>query len=121
MTTEHAKRYMAERQEAGRKNATVNRELSLLRRAFNLARRHTPPKVAAVPYIPALEENNVRKGFFEDEQYRTLLDKLPECVRPVLAFGYYTGARKGEILSLQWSQVDLDRAGDPAGAGRDEK
>ena len=107
MTTEHAKRYMEARQEVGRKNATINRELALLRRSFNLARRHTPPKVAAVPYIPTLEENNVRKGFFEDEQYQALLTKLPEDIRPILAFGYYTGARKGEILSLQWSQVDL--------------
>jgi len=28
-------------------------------------------------------------------------------LRPVLTFAYYTGCRKGEILSLQWSQLDL--------------
>ena len=32
---------------------------------------------------------------------------LPEEIRPVLTFAYYTGCRKGEILSLRWSQVDL--------------
>ena len=28
-------------------------------------------------------------------------------IRPVITFAYYTGCRKGEILALQWSQVDL--------------
>jgi hypothetical protein len=44
-------------------NGTINRELALLRRAFNLAKKATPPKVGAVPSIALLAENNVRKGF----------------------------------------------------------
>jgi integrase len=32
---------------------------------------------------------------------------LPEYVRAVLTFAYYTGCRRGEILSLRWAQVDL--------------
>lgn len=108
LTTDLVKRYMAVRQEKGIANGTVNRELALLRRSFNLARMTTPPKVAKVPFIPTLEENNVRKGFFEDAQYHALMEALPDYLRPVLAFAYYTGCRRGEILSLQWSQVDLD-------------
>ena len=34
-------------------------------------------------------------------------EALPPDVRPVLTFGYYTGCRKGEILALEWVQVDL--------------
>lgn len=108
LTTDLVKKYMATRQDKGIANATVNRELALLRRSFNLARMSTPPKVAKVPFIPTLEENNVRKGFFEDAQYYALLQALPDYLRPVLAFAYYSGCRRGEILSLQWSQVDLD-------------
>jgi integrase len=88
-------------------NATINRELSLLRRAFNLGKDSTPPKVTSVPKIPQLAENNVRKGFFEPLDFAAIRRALPEEIRPVVTFAYYTGCRKGEILSLRWSQVDL--------------
>jgi len=67
----------------------------------------TPPKVTAVPSIPKLAENNVRKGFFEDDAFLAVRRVLPEEIRPVVTFAYYTGCRKGEILSLRWEQIDL--------------
>ena len=88
-------------------NATINRELALLRRAFNLGRMATPPKVSGAPFIPMLAENNVRKGFFEHDAYIAVRRALPEEIRPVLTFAYFTGCRKAEILALQWHQVDL--------------
>ena len=90
-------------------NATINRELSLLRRAFNLAAKEDPPRVGRVPKIPKLEENNVRTGFFEDREYAALLLALPEHLRPLMAFAYFTGCRRGEIFGLRWEQVDLLR------------
>jgi integrase len=88
-------------------NATINRELALLKHAFYLGWRSTPRKVASVPYIPMLEERNVRKGFFEHHQFLALRSALPEYLRPPLTFAYYTGCRRSEILGLEWSQVDL--------------
>ena len=32
---------------------------------------------------------------------------LPEEIRPVSTFAYHTSCRRGEILSLVWSQADL--------------
>jgi len=94
-------RYLEHRQKDGAANATINREIALLRRAFSLSNE-------PLPKLPSkLKENNVRKGFFEHEEYLALLNALPEGLRAVLTFAYYTGCRKGEILSLQWSQVDL--------------
>lgn len=100
-------RYIAERRAEVIANSTVNRELSLLRRAFNLAANCTPPKVARAPKIPELAENNVRKGFFEHDEYLAMHAALPDYLKPVLTFAYYTGCRRGEILLLQWPQVDL--------------
>jgi integrase len=88
-------------------NGSVNRDLALLRRAFNLGKKATPPQVGGVPFIPMLAENNVRKGFFEDDAFLAVRRALPEEIRPVITFAYNTGCRKGEILALQWPQVDL--------------
>ena len=102
----HVDRHIEQRLTAGAAPATINHELSMIRRAFNLAREKGT--LGAVPFtIPKLAENNTRKGFFEHSEYRAMRDALPAEVKPVLTFAYYTGCRKGEILALRWSQVDL--------------
>jgi integrase len=108
ITTDCVRAYSVKRQEQGARSSTINRELAALKRMFNLATEMTPPKVVRVPYIPMLRESNVRKGFFEHEEYIALRSDLPSHLRPVLTFGYYTGARLGEILHLRWSQVNLN-------------
>lgn len=107
ITTGFIKRYVAKRMDAGAKNATINRELSALKRMFRLAAQETPPRVEIVPYIPMLKENNVRKGFFEHEQFLALRGFLPEHLMPAVDFGYNTGWRKSEILGLTWDRVDM--------------
>jgi hypothetical protein len=69
----------------------------------------TPAKVAQVPHIPMLREDNVRTGFFEHEKFQELVKHLPEYLRPVAFFACCSGWRRGEILSLQWDQVDLNQ------------
>jgi integrase len=103
------KAYKAKRQVEKAANATINRELGLLKRAFNLGYRAQPPLVAKVPYIGRLPERNVRTGFLEHEQYKKLRDALPDYLKLLFVLGYHTGARLGELRGITWPQVEAHR------------
>jgi integrase len=109
LTTEKLKEYRRKRLAEGRSEATCNRELSTLRLALNRGRKCTPPKVVAVPYFPMVAETNVRQGFLTDEQYESLREALPDYLKPLFVTGYFTGVRLGELLVIDWDQVDWEQ------------
>jgi integrase len=108
ITTAKIKQYMKKRMEIRKKPATINCELSALSYMFTLAKRSR--KVGEVPYIPKLNVDNVRTGFFEHDQFLALRDALPNYIKPVVTFVYYTGWRKSEIFNLTWDKVNLREA-----------
>jgi integrase len=107
ITTARIKKYVKTRLDSGAANSTVNRELKALSRMLNLGAQQTPPKVDRVPFIPNLKENNVRKGFFEHDEFLALRDALPDHLKSFASFGYKVGWRVSEIAKLRWAQVDL--------------
>lgn len=97
--------YQVQRRKAGAKNATINRELAILKRGFTLARQ--AGKTLAQPHIAMLEERNARKGFFELAAFEAVRAKLPAEIQPVATMAYFTGWRvPSEILTRQWRHVD---------------
>jgi integrase len=54
-----------------------------------------------------LQEHNVRKGFFEHDEFVALRAALLLELRVVLTFAYYTGWRKEEVPPSTWDRVDL--------------
>jgi hypothetical protein len=48
-----------------------------------------------------LKEHNVRKGFFETQEFLVVREALPCYPKGVVTFGYLTGWRKAEILCLR--------------------
>lgn len=90
----------------GAKPATINRELAILKRGYNLLIRRG--RLATKPYISMLKERNVRKGFLEPEQFIQLINHLPNHLRFPVLFMYHTGWRTKEVLNLQWQHVNLN-------------
>ncbi len=106
ITSDRITAYVAFRQSQGAANATINRELAALRRMFRLGKR--AGRISEVPYISLLQEDNVRKGFFEWDQVEAVVCHLPDDLKPVAEVSYITGWRvHSEILTRQWSHVDF--------------
>ena len=106
ITSERIKAHIFRRQLAGAANASINRELSCLKRMFSLAVKSG--RLANVPYIPMLEENNARQRFLDHGSFLALRDALPEYLKDAIAFLYLSGWRLGEMRTLEWRDVDLD-------------
>lgn len=100
--------YMAARQRAGLKAATINREMCVLKVAFRLGYEHD--LVARMPVIKRMPELGVRNEFFTRAEIDTLLPCLPDHLRDVVIFGFLTGWRKGEIVGLRWANINRAQA-----------
>ena len=103
----HLENYSNKRQEEDRAAvSTVRNELNVLKNGMYLA-QDKDLLTKKVPKFPELKPTNIRKGFFEREQLDSVLAELPEAVRPVALSMYWTGWRRREVLSRQWSHVDF--------------
>src|SRR5712692_10934458 len=107
ITTADVKAYIVHRQDQGASNGTIVLDLGALKRMYNLGLH--AEKITRKPYIPPLEVNNARQGFFERAEFEAILARLPEYLRPPVSFAYRIGWRlSSEVLPLTWSQVDLE-------------
>jgi integrase len=94
------------RRAQGASNAEINRELSILQRGYSIARKLG--KLIATPEITKLEENNVRQGYFEGDQFEAVRAFLAPPLQALVTFAYLTGWRiRSEVQTLEWRQVDF--------------
>jgi integrase len=107
VTSQQIALYVDYRQQEGASNATVNRELAALKRMFRLGVQATPPKVMRMPTFPHMRENNVRKGFLEDEQFHAMIADAELWFRALVECGRTYGWRVSELLGLKVEQIDL--------------
>jgi integrase len=105
ITADRVTAYAARRLDGGAKPSTINYEMATLRRGFRLGL--DTGRAMVQPKISMLRTNNVRKGFFEKEQFEGVLRHLPDHLKPMVRVAYLTGWRKQELLSRQWRHVDL--------------
>jgi integrase len=95
--------------------AAVNRELEKLRRLLNIAEREgwilRNPMRSGDPLISVADERKRERILTRDEELRLLSacdNRYRLHLRPILICALDTGMRRGEILSLKWSDVDFE-------------
>ncbi len=98
--------YIDSRRDAGVANATIRNELMALSKMFRLAvEQELIPKK---PKIPRIRVDSARRGFFEEGDFRAVVENLPDYLKPAIGFCYFTGWRiQSEVLLLRWTQVDF--------------
>ena len=101
--------YKASRRAQGVAPKTLNAELGLLGHAYKLAMMEWE-WVTDNPVLRIAKEkvrNGSSAGYPEEEQ--RLLAASPPWLQEIIVFALHTGMRRGEILKLHWSHVDLAR------------
>lgn len=63
----------------------------------------------SLPVVKARQPRNKRIRWLTHDEERTLIDELPDHLKPVVTFTLATGLRRSNILDLEWSQVDMQR------------
>lgn len=107
ITTAAMRDYAQARRKEGVSASTVNRDLGALSRMFTLAMQ--AGRLSRRPYVPRLGKAPPRQGFMEHPEYLAIREHLPSDLQEMLDFGYLSGWRRSEILTLEWT--DVDRAG----------
>jgi len=105
--------YIGKRREDGVSNATINRELSCLKRMFSLAIKWGEAKRNPVKEVDFLEEPPGRTRFLSEEEAQCLIEISSGHLKPIVMTALNTGMRLGEILSLKWDQIHIDAVLEP--------
>lgn len=114
VTRAHVRSYVTARLHDGVQLATVRRELKLFSASVNFVRvEHGLAELPNPASQLRLANPEPRVRWITREQARRLLDEAERNRRPHLAvfirLALNTGCRRGELLRLEWSRVDLER------------
>jgi integrase len=102
--------YKVKRYQEKASPGTINRDLGLMRHAFNMAIREwewisdNPLKRVSMEKEPP-----GRVRYLSDEEFDRLHNACCDWLKPIVLVARHTGLRRKNILSLTWNQIDLSR------------
>jgi len=104
-------KYKSERKKQGRQPETINKELGVIRRMFNLATEGALRVKSAKNPIEGLKLLKVppmKTRTYSSLEFQKLYEAAPNHFKPILLCAYITGMRRGEIANLKWRDVHFE-------------
>lgn len=92
----------------GRSNATVNRYLSGLKRAYNIQIKNKKLNYNPTDDVDKLPENNTRNIVLSHTQWNELEQVLQGDLKDMVIFALNTGFRKGNVFLSRWEQINWE-------------
>lgn len=102
------KQYQAERLADGVREATINREISSLSRVYGILIElqlveHNPCRLVK----PLSTKSGEREVYLSLRDFNRIIEECPVWFQRVAQAAFYTGMRRGELLNLTRSQLDI--------------
>jgi integrase len=89
--------------------ATVNRELALLKHMYSKAIEWGRYEENPAKKVKLLKGEVKRVRFLMPDDVQKLLSNCADHLKPIVTVAVHTGMRKGELLSLNWDQVNFEQ------------
>jgi site-specific recombinase XerD len=102
--------YKAHRKNAGAKSKTINLELTTIRSIFTLAIKWGFMEKNPTDNLVLCKENDCKRPrFLTKEECEQLLANCGEDLYPIFFTFLNTGMRRGELINLEWNDIDFKR------------
>jgi len=101
-------RFRKSRLKAGNSKGTCNRYLALMKRMLNVAIQESYAEENPVQEVKFYsEKDTLKERILTEQEEKKLMEICSDTLRPILIIALNSGMRRREILSLQWTQIDL--------------